>query len=168
LGLSAGRASHEAPSADPDRTPPGETAGSAAAVEWTVSPWRESPAGAALAALAALSLWLLAGWLLPGERLLSTLLGLAVMGALAPGMAPTRCRVDGVGVARRVLLAWERRPWPEIRRARLGDAGLFVSPFAQRSPLDRFRGLWLPVPRRGPAAARLVEALRQEVARHGL
>ena len=36
--------------------------------------------------------------------------------ALAPGMTPTECRVDGAGVARRALFAWDRRAWPEIRR----------------------------------------------------
>ena len=138
------------------------------AVEWTISPWREDPARAALAVIAALLLWLLAAWLLAGERLLSTLMGLAVLGALAPGMTPTQCRVDDNGVARRVLFAWDRRTWPEIRRARVGVTGLFVSPFARRSRLDRFRGLFLPVPRRANGAGPLLEALRQEVGRHGL
>jgi hypothetical protein len=145
-----------------------DATGAPAPVEWTVSPWREDPAGAVRVVLAALLLWLLAAWLLAGERLVATLVGLAVLGALAPGMVPTQCRVDDAGVARRNFLAWERRGWPEIRRARLGAAGLFVSPFDERSRLDRFRGLFLPVPRRGAGAGPLLEALRQEVGRHGL
>lgn len=148
--------------------PPGDPADSPTAVEWTISPWREDPARAAFAVIAALFLWLLAAWLLPAERLLSTLMGLAVLVVLAPGMTPTQCRVDGSGVARRVLFAWERRAWPEILRARVGVHGLFVSPFARRSRLDRFRGLFLPVPRRAADSAPLLEALRQEVGRHGL
>jgi len=148
--------------------PPGGPADSRAAVEWTISPWREDPARAAFAVIAALLLWLLAAWLLPGERLLSTLMGLAVLVVLAPGMTPTQCRVDDNGVARRVLFAWDRRAWPEILRARVGVDGLFVSPFARRSRLDRFRGLFLPVPRRAADTAPLLEALRQEVGRHGL
>jgi len=148
--------------------PPAGPAGSPAMVEWTVSPWREDPAGAALAALAVLLLWLLAAWLLAGERLLATLMGLAVFGALAPGVTPTQCRVDDTGVARRVLFAWDRRAWSEIRHARLSARGLFVSPFARRGRLDRFRGLFLPVPRRAAGAAPLLEALQQEVGRHGL
>lgn len=168
MGLSAGCASQEAVTAEPDAPSPGGHAGTPAAMEWTVSPWRERRARAALATSAALLLWLLVVWLLPGERLLSTLLGLAVLGALAPGMTPTRCRVDGTGIARRALFAWDRRAWPEIRRARVSAAGLFVSPLARRSRLDRFRGLFLPLPRDGAAAAPLLEALRQEVARHGL
>jgi hypothetical protein len=148
------------PAGDPAHSPP--------VVEWTISPWREDPARAALAVVAAVLLWLLAAWLLPAERLLSTLMGLAVLAALAPGMMPTQCRVDGSGVARRLLFAWERRTWPEIRRARVGVHGLFVSPFVRRSRLDRFRGLFLPVPRRAADSAPLLEALRQEVGRHGL
>jgi hypothetical protein len=146
---------------------PGGRAGSPAAVEWRVSPWREDPARAALVVTAALLLWLLAAWLLAEERLLSTLMGVAVLVVLAPGMTPTQCRVDGSGVARRVLFAWDRRTWPEIRRARVSAGGLFVSPFAQRSRLDRYRGLFLPVSRSAADTAPLLEALRQEVGRHG-
>jgi hypothetical protein len=168
LGLSAGRASHEVCSTEPGEQLPAAAAGSPAAVEWTISPWREDPAGAARVVVAALLLGLLAAWLLPGERLVATLMGVAVLGVLAPGMAPTQCRVDGEGVARRVLFAWDRRAWREIRRARVGVRGLFVSPFAQRSRLDRFRGLFLPVPRRAAGATQLLDALRQELVRHGL
>lgn len=156
MGSSAGCASQEASCAAPG------------ALEWTVSPWRERRGRAALAAAAALLLWLLAAWLLPGERPLSTLMGLAVLGVLAPGLAPTQCRVDGAGVARRALFAWERRAWPEIRRARVTAGGLFVSPFARGTRLDRFRGLFLPLPRGGAEAAPLLEALRGELARRGL
>jgi hypothetical protein len=167
LGLSAGRPSRAAVSLVPG-TPPGTRVDGPAALQWTVSPWREHRARAVLTAFAALLLWLMVAWLLRGERLLATLMGLTVLGALAPGMTPTECRVDGDGVARRALFGWDRRAWPEIRRARVSASGLFVSPFARRSRLDRFRGLFLPVPRPAAGTAPLLDALRQEVARHGL
>jgi hypothetical protein len=148
--------------------PSGDPAGSPATVEWTINPWREDPVRAGFAVIAALLLWLLAAWLLPAERLLATLMGVAVLVVLAPGMTPTQCRVDGGGVARRVLFAWDRRAWPAILRARVGAHGLFVSPCARRSRLDRFRGLFLPVPRRAADSAPLLETLRQEVGRRGL
>jgi hypothetical protein len=148
--------------------PPVGRAGPPAAVEWTVSPWREDPARAAVAVISALLLWLLVTWMLAGERLLSTLLGVAVVVVLAPGMTAMQCRVDGDGVARRVLFAWDRRAWPDIRRARVSDTGLFVSPLAHPGRLDRFRGLFLPVPHRSGGAAQLLDALRQELVRHGL
>ena len=136
-------------------------------VEWTISPWREDPTRAALAVIAALLLWLLAAWLLAGDRLPGTLVGLAALGALAPGMTPTRCRVDADSVARRGLFAWERRAWSDIRRAQVSASGLFVSPFAQRNRLDRFRGLFLPLPRRNGSGAPLLETLQRELGRHG-
>jgi hypothetical protein len=136
-------------------------------LEWTVSPWREAPARAALAVAATLLLALLAAWLMAGERLLGALMGAAVLVVLAPGMTPTQCRVDGDGVARRALFGWDRRAWPEIRRARIGAGGLFVSPLARGSRLDRFRGLFLPVPRRTEGAERLLATLQQELGRHG-
>ncbi len=143
-------------------------AGPSAALEWTVSPWRENRVAAAAAVGCALALWIMVALLLPGEPLVASVLGIAALGALAPGMAATQCRVDGEGVARRRLLAWERRRWSDIRRARLGPAGLFVSPLAVPGRLDRFRGLFLPVPGRPAAGEPLLEALRREVARHGL
>ncbi len=144
----------------PDTTP--------ATVEWTTSPWRDDPGRAAVVAAAALALWLLAAWLLAGEPLLVLFLGLAVIVVLAPGMVPTRCRVDADGVARRVLFAWDRRAWPDIRRARVDVRGLFVSPLARSSRLDRYRGLFLPVPRRAGEPGTLLETLRRELGRHGL
>jgi hypothetical protein len=147
---------------------PASTADSPLTVEWTISPWREDPARATIAVIGALFLWLMAAWLLPAERLLATLMGLAVLVVLAPGMMPTQCRVDGCGVARRVLFAWDRMAWQEIRWARVGVHGLFVSPLTRRSRLDRFRGLFLPVPRRAANSTPLLEALRQEVGRRGL
>jgi hypothetical protein len=168
LGPSAGRASHEARSAGAGRLPAAGWADAPAALEWTVSPWRDDPGRAALVAASALALWLLVAWLLAGDGVLSTMLGLAVLAAMAPGMVPTRCRVDADGVARRGILAWDRRAWPDIRRARVDVRGLYVSPFAERSRLDRLRGLFLPLPRRTVDPESLLGALRAEMRRHGL
>lgn len=142
--------------------------GGEAVLEWTVSPWHDDPRRAALAVIATLLMALLAAWLLRGEPVPGALLGLAVLIALAPGMVPIRCRVDTHGVGRRILGAWERRAWPEIRRARVDVRGLYVSPLAAAGRLDRFRGLFLPVPRGAGAAADLAAALRRELERHGL
>jgi hypothetical protein len=138
-----------------------------ARLEWTVSPWRESAGSAALAVVAALGLWLVAIRALPGEPLTASLLGLVALVILAPGMAVTRCRVDAEGAARRVLFGWERRRWEQIRRARLGERGLFVSTLAAPTRLDRFRGLFLPLPRRADEGVRLRDAIREALGRHG-
>jgi hypothetical protein len=140
-----------------------------AVLEWSVSPWQERPWAAAAAAVGALALWVLALALLPGQRLAATLLGLMCLAVLAPGLAPTHCRVDGEGVGRAGVLGWERRRWEQLRRARVGAGGLLVSPFERPSRLDRFRGLFLPLPSRsGLAGAALRDAVGEEVRRHGL
>ena len=162
---SAGSASGLAPGGPP---PAGGGGGAGPPVEWTVSPWRESPVAAVAAVLVALGVWLVLVRLLPGEPLTATVLGVLLLGALAPGMAPTRCRVDAEGAARRVLLGWDRRRWSDVRRARLAARGLFVSPLARPGRLDRFRGLFLPLPAATGEAAPLREALRRELTQHGL
>lgn len=154
---SAGSATEQAPGGPPP-----------CPLEWSVSPWRERPAVALAAVVAAAGLWLVVLRLLPAERGTATVLGLVLLLSLAPGMAPTHCRVDGDGAARRVLLGWERRRWGDIRRARLAPPGLFVSTLERPGRLDRFRGLFLPLPVRPPGGAALREALRRELDRHGL
>lgn len=165
---SAGSASERAPGGPPSPDAAGGGGAPARALEWTVCPWRESRVAAAGALLIALGLWLVVIRLLPGQPLTATALGLVLLAALAPGMAPTRCRVDADGVARQVLFSWERRRWDDIRRARLAERGLFVSPLAGPGRLDRFRGLFLPLPARLPAGADLRAELRGALERHGL
>lgn len=161
----AGGATERAPGVPPEARGSGDTA--LPPLEWTVSPWREDPAAAAAAVLVGLGLWLVVVLLLPGERLAATVLGALLLASLAPGMAPTRCRVDADGAARQVLFGWERRRWSDVRRARLAARGLFVSPLARPGRLDRFRGLFLPLPGGATEAAALREALRRELDHRG-
>jgi len=165
LELSAGCAS---PEVSPTKAGTARSGGARAAsevVEWTVSPWREHRARAALALGLSLLLALTGAWLLRGPALVGIALAVAVLGALAPAIVTTRCRVDAEGVSRRVLFGWERRSWPGIRRARLDRGGLFVSPFERASRLDAFRGLTLPLPRGGGP---ILERIEREVRAHGL
>jgi hypothetical protein len=165
---SAGSAAERAPGVPSPPGVRGSGGAGACPLEWTVNPWRERPLAALAAALVALGLWLLVLRLLPGERAAATVLGLLLLASLAPGMAPTRCRVDAEGAARQVLFTWERRRWTDVRRARLAARGLFVSPLARPGRLDRFRGLFLPLPAHPEGGADLGAALRRELDRHGL
>ena len=93
--------------------------GAEAPLEWTFNPWRQDVRNAAVGTVLAIAvLGLIAGFGLPP-------LAIAVMAAIFlatvhPAILPTRCRVDGEGVARRLAFVWSRRPWNGIRRARLG------------------------------------------------
>jgi len=165
---SAGSAHERAVEASPPGREAGGPAGGSPPLAWSVNPWRERPVAAAGAIVVALGLWLLVLRLLPGERGTATLLGVLVLLSLSPGMAATQCRVDAAGASRRVLFTWERRSWEQIRRARLGRRGLFVSPLERPGRLDRFRGLFLPLPGRAGASWGLEAALRRELDGHGL
>ena len=143
----------------------GARAAAAPPLEWAFNPWRERPGAAALAAVLMLGVCLLVA----GAResfVLTLALCLAGAGALAPALAPLRCRIDHAGVARRGPLGWERRAWAEIRRAALRGSGLFLSPYAERHWLDPYRGFFLPLPGSGRAA--LADAIRPYLERHGL
>jgi hypothetical protein len=158
-----------APAPDPGAERAGAAAGPAAALdpalEWTFNPWRQDLRKAATGALAAAAVTAVVARLgLPPLALGA--LAVAFLVALHPAFLPTRCLVDGDGVARRLAFVWERRAWPVIRRARIGRRGLFVSPRLTAGRLDAFGGLWLPLPPGAPPA--LVAELRRRLAAHGL
>ncbi len=139
-------------------------AGGAPPLLWSHQPWRDEPWRAASGLVAGVALALLAVRMAPAP-LAGWALAVALLLVTGPAYLPTACRVDEAGVARRVGLGWERRPWDRIRRARLGRAGLYVSTLARGGPLEPFRGLLLPLPRRADPA--LVAALRAALETHG-
>ena len=93
-------------------------------------------------------------------------LALALAAALHPTFFPAHCRVDEIGVGRRLAFGWERRPWTLIRCAVLDRRGLFVTPGFRAGLLASMRGLWLPVPT--GAAPAFLDELRRRLAAHGL
>jgi hypothetical protein len=133
--------------------------------EWTVNPWRERARESWVAAIAALALCTAVARFHAGA-VLTLALSLAAVGALAPLLSPSRCRVDDDGVARRGPFGWQRRHWSELRRATVGARAVLLSPYATAHWLDTYRGLVLPLPRDG--RAELVESLRRHLDRRGL
>jgi hypothetical protein len=131
---------------------------------WSHRPWRDEPWRAAVGLVAGIALALLAVRVTP-VPLAGWALALALLAMTGPAYLPTACRVDAGGVARRIGLGWERRTWESIRRARLGSAGLYVSTLARGGPLEPFRGLLLPLPRRPDPD--LLAALRDALVTHG-
>jgi hypothetical protein len=134
-------------------------------LEWSFNPWRDRPLAAWAGVLVTLGMVLLVASL--GEPpLVRILLGVLMLGAISPAIAPARCRVDEAGVEMRGPFGTARRRWDELRRVAERPAGLLVSPYARPHWLDSYRGLLLPVPARERAA--LLGALRGRLVAHGL
>ena len=136
-------------------------------LEWSVNPWRHNPSAAWTGLVAAAALAVLA-LRLAGSLVMGVVLAVACVGALNPVFAPTCYRVDAEGVAMRRGLAWERRAWRDLRRAAAFPSGVLVSPFPKPSFRDRFRGLFLEIPRALPGHDPLLAELRHRLALHGL
>lgn len=120
---------------DPTASRPGPLA-------WTAHPLRQEPAckSAALGALifgfstlAAVSL---------GGAVYGLVSLLALAGATASYLLPTRYILDERGAAWRQL-TWRRRSWSTFRRVDRHADGVFLSPFPRPSRLDSFRGVFL-------------------------
>lgn len=134
-------------------------------LEWSYNPWRERPglAGTAVAfalLCCAVLISLRESWVLTAG------LAVASVAALAPLFTPTRCRIGGEGVARQGPLGWARRPWRDVRRARLTPGGLLVSPYAEPHWLDVHRALFLPLPH--GATGPLTAAIQSRLGDHGV
>jgi len=131
-------------------------------LEWSVDPWREFPVRAIAGFVCAIALAMLAVRAMP-VPVAGWALALALLAILGPAYLPVRCRVDDSGIARRLGVGWERRAWADIRVARLTARGLYVSTLRNGGPLEPFRGLLLPLPRRRadelrPTLAALLDA----------
>jgi hypothetical protein len=142
-----------------------------APLEWTLHPWRARPAVAALALLVvAAATFEIARFELPALARLG--LALAFTWMLAPALLPTRYRLDGRGVASRMVLLWDRRAWSVFKRASIAAAArvplVRLSTLERPGPLDAFRGMTLLLPPRTPERDRLLDEIRRRLAQHGL
>ena len=71
-------------------------------------------------------------------------LGVAlILVAIRQWFLPTHYTLDGEGVEMRCLFYRRRKPWREIRRADPGNHGVLLSPFAFRTRLESFRGMFV-------------------------
>ncbi len=71
-------------------------------------------------------------------------LSLAVLaGSLSRYFVPTRYKFDKQGVETSHLGSRRRLSWDEVRRVRIVEDGVFLSPFKTPSRLDAFRGTFL-------------------------
>ena len=71
------------------------------------------------------------------------LAGVLLGASLGRYFVPTRFELDAEGVIVRFLGQTRRVPWGAVRRVAVGREGVFLSPFAEPSRLDSFRGTLL-------------------------
>jgi hypothetical protein len=111
-------------------------------LRWTVWPARERPWSAAVLVAGALVLGVLIARS-TGDRLLAIAAPLFVLASLGSFLFPTDYRLTRDSVDIRSLGVVRVRPWKEVRRVVADAAGVLLSPFAERSWLDSYRGIRL-------------------------
>jgi hypothetical protein len=67
----------------------------------------------------------------------------ALTSAMAEYLFPVSYRLTNRGAYANCFLARLSLSWPEVKRARYGDDGVFLSPLSRPSRLDNFRGIRL-------------------------
>ena len=109
---------------------------------WTSWPMLRSPVRAALAvAFVALMAWTIQSWF--STTYFTVVAVLLVWGQVAGFFLPTRFALTGKGVAVRGLVSKREKDWTEFRSYYIDREGLLLSPFIERSRLERFRGVSL-------------------------
>jgi hypothetical protein len=78
-----------------------------------------------------------------GDRLLAVAAPLFVLASLGSFLFPTDYRLTRESVDIRSLGVVRVRPWKEVRRVVEDATGVLLSPFAERSWLDSYRGFRL-------------------------
>ncbi|MBC8101584.1 MAG: hypothetical protein H7Z41_03240 [Cytophagales bacterium] len=109
---------------------------------WRTHRLRENPRLLGLVMMAygvALLLWL---FLFPHPLTLILPLG-ALTSAMAEYLFPVSYRLTTRGARASCFLTHLSLDWSEVKRARYGEDGAFLSPFARASRLDQFRGIRL-------------------------
>lgn len=101
-----------------------------------------SPVRATVAVLfLGLVAWTLHSWLHTGY--FTVLAVLLLWGQVASFFLPTRYTLTDDTVSVRGLLTRREKPWADFRSYFIDREGILLSPFAERSRLERFRGLSL-------------------------
>jgi hypothetical protein len=110
---------------------------------WEVAPLRGNP-------LRAFFFWLLsvivmlASFFYTGEIIISAVLTALWFGVLLNAVVPARFGVGSQGAWADYRVFRRDFPWSRVRRVSWEKSGLFLSPFPRPTPLENFRGLFLP------------------------
>jgi hypothetical protein len=111
-------------------------------LEWSVWPAKEKPLLTLGLILLLLAIWIGVGYIYR-EAVWVVLAVVLLSGAVEPYFVVTRFRLDEEGIAVRHLFTTKQKPWAELRSWYPDRNGVLVSPFAQPSRLENFRGLYL-------------------------
>jgi hypothetical protein len=131
-----------------------------AVYEWTAHPAKHRPRDVMLFAMVVLfsTYAVLVGL---ESAFLAALAAVILVVTAVPFLAPTRYRIDGVGVGERRLGRTKFRAWADLRRVQIGPGAALVTPFARPSWMDRYRGILLYFD--GADRARVVGMLRDKI-----
>ena len=111
-------------------------------LSWTSWPMLRSPVRAVLAvAFVVLMAWTMQ--VLFSTTYFTVVAVLLVWGQIAGFFLPTRFSLTEDGVAVRGLVSKREKSWSEFRSHYVDKDGLLLSPFLERSRLERFRGVSL-------------------------
>ena len=109
-------------------------------LSWTSWPMLRSPVRAVLAvAFIAVMAWFIQS--LFSTTYFTVVAVILVWGQVAGFFLPTRFALTGDGVSVRGLVSRREKGWSEFRSHYVDREGLLLSPFLERSRLERFRGV---------------------------
>ncbi|HEU4724973.1 MAG TPA: hypothetical protein VFU59_06690 [Candidatus Eisenbacteria bacterium] len=114
----------------------------AAGLAWRAWPARERPAAAAVLLASAVILGILVRQA-TGDGVLSLAAPLFVLLSVSSWLLPTGYRLTDEALEVRSLGVTRVRPWSEMRRMVVDEAGIFLSPFEQKHWLEAYRGVRL-------------------------
>jgi hypothetical protein len=111
-------------------------------LDWTSWPLLRSPVRAAVAVVfVGLMAWTIQSMF--RTTYFTVVAVLLVWGQVAGFFLPTRFSLTGKGVAVRGLVSRKEKGWGDFRSYYVDREGLLLSPFIERSRLERFRGMSL-------------------------
>jgi hypothetical protein len=111
-------------------------------LSWTSWPMMRSPLRAIVAvAFVALMAWTIQSWF--RTTYFTVVAVLLVWGQVAGFFLPTRFTLTEGSVSVRGLVSRREKDWSEFRSYFVDREGLLLSPFVERSRLERFRGVSL-------------------------
>lgn len=110
---------------------------------YTVFPMRDSTTKAVIFwVVVILTIW--GVWLNIENLLLTVVAGAVLIASLSSFYLPTTYRLDAEGASWNRFSGNRSISWSRVRRVSDEKDGLFLSPFAGRSMMENFRGLYLP------------------------